>query len=85
MGWYILDKPGRQIRILRKSLHMTQKQLADLVELDESMINKIENGHSVGSLQSLGKIAAVLKVSITELLGDQFSTPQNKKLEEDHA
>lgn len=80
-----MDNMGRKIRTLRKGLNMTQKQLADLVVLDESMINKLENGHSIGSIHTLGKIAAVLNVSLTELLGDQFSTSLNKKMEEDHA
>ncbi|ADY56307.1 helix-turn-helix domain protein [Syntrophobotulus glycolicus DSM 8271] len=78
-------RPGIQIKALRKSLNMTQKQLAELVKLDESMINKIENGHSVGSVQTLSKIAAALKVSITELLDDPCFPLENKKPEDDHA
>ena len=50
---------------------MTQKQLADLVAIDESMINKIENGHSTGSIRTLTKLAAALGVSIAELIGEQ--------------
>ncbi len=66
-----MDKSGVRIKTLRKRLHMTQKQLAELVDIDESMINKIENGHSTGSVQTLTKIAAALGVSINKLIGEQ--------------
>jgi transcriptional regulator with XRE-family HTH domain len=56
MGWYILDNMGRRIKTLRKGLNMTQKQLAALVALDESMINKLENGHSIGSIHTLVRL-----------------------------
>lgn len=35
-----------KIKKIRIALKMTQKELAGLVHIDESMINKIENGHS---------------------------------------
>lgn len=62
---------GVTVKTLRKRLHLTQRQLADLIDVDESMINKIENGHSIGSVRTLTKLAAALGVSITELLGKQ--------------
>ncbi|WP_145093826.1 helix-turn-helix domain-containing protein [Sporomusa sp. KB1] len=69
--------PGVQVKTFRKALNMTQKQLAKLVNIDESMINKIENGRSTGSIQTLANIAAALGVCITELIGKQ--TLSNKE------
>lgn len=66
-----MANPGNKIKMLRKRLHLTQKQLADLVGIDESMINKIENGHSTGSVQTLTKLASALGVNINELIGKQ--------------
>jgi len=66
-----LDTINKQIKKIRTTLKMTQKQLADLVDIDESMINKIENGHSTGSIRTLTKLAAALGVSIAELIGEQ--------------
>ena len=75
-----MDTTNKQIEKIRTALKMTQKQLADLIHMDESMINKIENGYSAGSIRTLTKIAAALDVSISELIGEQ-STEQ---LEENH-
>jgi len=63
-----LDNLGRKIRQLRIVRNLTQKQLADLVGLDESMISKIENGYTIGSVHTLTKFAAVFSVSVTELI-----------------
>jgi len=41
----LLDSTNKQINKLRTGLKMTPKQLADLVDMDESI--KIENGHSM--------------------------------------
>ncbi|MCB8814648.1 helix-turn-helix domain-containing protein [Desulfosporosinus shakirovi] len=67
----LLDTINKQLKKIRTTLKMTQKQLADLVHMDESMINKIENGHSTGSIRTLTKLAAALGVSIAELIGEQ--------------
>ncbi|KUO63241.1 MAG: transcriptional regulator [Gracilibacter sp. BRH_c7a] len=67
-----------QIKTLRKKLNLTQKQLADLVHIDESMINKIERGHSTGSVRTLTKLATALGVSITELIAEQTPEPQEE-------
>lgn len=66
-----MDTTAKQIKKLRVSLRLTQKQLADLIHIDESMINKIENGHSAGSIRTLTKLAAALGVSISELIEEQ--------------
>ena len=64
-----MDSTNKQINKLRTGLKMTPKQLADLVDMDESI--KIENGHSIGSIRTLTKFAAALGVSISELIGEQ--------------
>ncbi len=64
-------QPGLKIKRLRKARNLTQQQLANFVEIDSTMITKIERGRSSGSLQTLNNIASALGVSITELLSDQ--------------
>lgn len=59
---------------------MTHKLLADLVDTDENMINKIENGYSKGSIQTLTELATVLDVSIAELIGEQSPNSRRKTI-----
>lgn len=74
-----MDETGKQVKRLRTEHGLTQKQLADRVQIDESMINKIENGHSSGSIRTLTKLAAALGVSITELIGEQSLKSQEDR------
>lgn len=47
---------------------MTQEELADLLELDNSYVSLLERGARVPSLLALGKIAEVFGVKPTDLL-----------------
>ena len=54
------DNIGDTIRKLRESQGLTQEELANRVEMDQSTISKIEKGHTDGSLSSLRKIVNAL-------------------------
>src|SRR5690606_3530290 len=56
------------IRLLRKRLRMTQKQLAKRAGIPQSYIAKIESGRTKPSLETWGKIFRSLHCSITVLL-----------------
>ncbi len=61
---------GKRIRELRRQKHMTQRDLADAVDLDFSYISKIENDRLKysPSFKSILRIARVLDVDELELL-----------------
>lgn len=56
------------IRFLRKSLELSQEQLADKCELHRTYIGSIEREERNVTLSTLETIAKALKVSVVELL-----------------
>lgn len=65
-----MNQYGYKIRELRTKNKLTQTKLAEMVEVDVSHISRIENGKGSCSIIVLQKIAAILGVSVSELLGD---------------
>ena len=57
---------GLKISRIKKGL--TQKQLAELVGVSSSTINRIETGKQVLKLDMLSKLAEVLEIPVNELL-----------------
>lgn len=61
---------GSKIRHRRKSLNLTQAQLADKVGLTESSISRYESGKiSTMPTSTINKICSVLNIKPSELLG----------------
>ncbi len=58
---------GSRIRATRKSLGLTQEQLADEAGLDRSYMGGVERGERNISFLSLCRIAKALKVYISSL------------------
>lgn len=70
----IMDKMLRmQLANIRKSKHLTQKQLSELSGLSESCISNIESGSdSSPTLRSLMRYAAALDVDIyVDMVGNR--------------
>lgn len=74
-----------KLKELRKGLHLTQKELATKLNINQSIMNKYENGIIEPSIDNLKKIADFFNVSIdtlvdhkTEMLDTRFLT-KNKK------
>ncbi len=57
---------GKRIKELRKSLNISQQELAELIDIDQRNLSNIECGISFPS-RSILKIASVLKVDLPEL------------------
>ncbi len=64
---------GKRIQDLRKNKKLTQKNIADAVNVTEKYISNIENGHSISSWTVLLGIANVLDASIDYILGDELN------------
>lgn len=58
----------RQIRLARG---MTQKQLAELVDVSESMISQYESGKKSPSNETLLKLGEALDCSVSDILDDR--------------
>ena len=59
---------GSRIRNKRRSLHLSQAKLAELIDVSVPYISLIENGKKVPSLECLISIADILNSSLDYLL-----------------
>jgi len=59
---------GKIIKMIRKSKCMIQAQLAELTDMSDVFISRIETGVKIASLTSLIKIAVALNVTIDKLV-----------------
>lgn len=60
---------GQRLRELRKQMQLTQKQLAELVGVKNSIISFYENGDRIPSPEMIVCLAKVFHVSSDYLLG----------------
>lgn len=58
------------LRRLRREAKLTLDRLAELSGVSRAMISKIERGASVPTATVLGKLAAALQISLSQLLGE---------------
>ena len=79
-------KFGKFIAELRKEKNMTQKQLAEKLNLTDKAISKWERGLSFPDITILNPLADVLEINISELLncekGNKKEIDINKAVEE---
>lgn len=61
---------GRNVKIARTRLGITQSQLAETLDLENVTVSRIETGAQLPSIDRLEEIAKALKVSLTTLLAD---------------
>lgn len=75
---------AERIKELRGSMKLTQSRFAELTDLSEDSIGKIERGAAVPTISTLKRIAEALKMPLSELLGEVSSKgkTQNKAVED---
>lgn len=75
---------SKRIRELRGAMKLTQSHFAELVNLSEDSIGKIERGVSAPTIETLNKIAEGLNIHLAELLGEtqQKIKQQNPAIDE---
>ncbi len=59
---------GRQVRILRSALNVSQEELADRAGVHRTYIGSVERGEANISLTNIVRIAQALKVPPSKLL-----------------
>lgn len=78
---------GKRIQLLREMIGMTQKELADKIQINYSVMNRIESGERPARDEEIKRIAKALDVSTDYLLGlTDVKNPTDKisdALEED--
>ncbi len=57
---------GQKIKEYRKRKHLTQAQLAELVDLNEKQIYRIESGYNYPTYLTFVKIVNVLEIDIND-------------------
>lgn len=70
---------GKRIRHYRRSLNMTQEQLAEKADLSTNYIGMIENGQKKPSLESFIKITNAFNLTADDLLVDVVHKPCSKR------
>lgn len=72
---------GSYIKELRINKKLTQKQLAELSDISESMVSKVELGVKSTKVETLKKIANALSTTMDDLVGwGHFFKEQNLTL-----
>lgn len=66
-------KTGNLIRYLRIEKNMTQKQLADLMNISDKTISKWERGLGCPDVSLISELSDILKVSLEDLLNGSLS------------
>ena len=69
---------NENLRELRKSKGFTQEELATKVNVVRHTVSKWEKGLSVPDADSLQKIAEVLEVDVSQLLGAKIETEESR-------
>ena len=72
---------GLRIKEIRKQKHITQEQLAEMVNLDFGYISKLEVGRNFPKIGTLEKIAEVLEVELSEFF--RFNGTKDKDFKDE--
>ena len=75
-------KIGQNIRRYRKSMGLTQEQLAEMINISVPHMSHIETGITKLSLPVLVDISDALKVSTNDLLSDNVVLSRERRYEE---
>ena len=81
LNWYVkLNMSGfsERLKLLRKSRHMSQARLAELLTIDPRSYNRWERAGNAPHLDTLIRIADILQVTIDELVGRKKTSAEIK-------
>lgn len=80
-----LQEMGRRVNAQRREKHMTQEQLAELMDVSPQMVSNLELGKKAIRPENLLKLSQVLQVSADYLLGGQRSETELGEIAEKFA
>ncbi len=70
---------GTKIRFKREDADITQKQIADMIPMNQSNYSKIERNLQDPSMEQLKRIAEILKLDLNDLFGLNDNSQLNAK------
>jgi transcriptional regulator with XRE-family HTH domain len=68
---------GDRLRAIREKKGLSQRDLGQPTGIQRTYISRVENGHTVPSLENLKEIASALGVPLHELFYDSGNPPLN--------
>lgn len=66
---------GQAVRLKRRDAGLNQEQFAELLELQQGAVSRLENGHVSTTLDMVGRVAAALHTTPSALLQDAQNLP----------
>ncbi|WP_298508198.1 helix-turn-helix transcriptional regulator [uncultured Kordia sp.] len=63
-----IKKLGKNIVAIREKKEIKQKELSDLLDMDDGSLRRIESGRTNPTTTTLLKVAKALEISVSELL-----------------
>ena len=66
---------GKNIKVLRESIGFTQANIATFLNVDRSMISKVEKGEKTLSIDMLEKLSCLFGVTVEEIEKDIIKEP----------
>ena len=69
---------GLRVKEFRKQKKLTQEKLAEIIGVDNGYISKLEVGQNFPSITTLEKIADVLDMDVSTLLGEEIVEETDK-------
>ena len=76
----VLLEIGKRIKSKRKEKHMTQEQLAELMDVSLQMISNLEQGKKAIRPENIIKLCASLDVSADFILMGRYSECENNEM-----
>ena len=80
-----LKKTGSLIAERRKEMGLTQKELADLLEVTDKAVSRWETGKGFPDTSILQSLAKVLNLSIAEIINGERTLPETAEEQADNA
>lgn len=77
-----LELFGKRLKEIRKSRHLTQEKLAEIISIDTKQICRIENGSCFTTFETLQKISTALNISLYELFNYEHKKSKNVLVKE---
>ena len=65
----LLNRISANLSKIRKEQRYTQREVAELADLNPNYYAKVERGNSMPSLKTIHKLAKALKVTATDIVG----------------
>jgi transcriptional regulator with XRE-family HTH domain len=64
----IVTTIGKRIKKLRETKNLTQAQLSDMVNMEDSAVRRIESGRTNPTIKTLCKFCEAFEISLEELI-----------------